>query len=68
MFRVYLSHEEVPEPEKIERANPEVSKYCVDKFVYFTMVLMSAFFVIVFILILPYCGLVRLMKLKYKVT
>ena len=69
LLRVYLSPEEVPDPEKVERPNLLIDsgKVCTDKFVYYTMVLMSAMFVIVFMILLPYCGLVRLMKLKYKV-
>ncbi len=68
LLQVYLSHEDVPEPTRLERTDeaPNSGKMCVDKFAYYSLVMFSALFVLFFVVILPYFAVVK--AAKYQVN
>src|SRR5699024_8694184 len=70
MLEVYLSHEDVPESKRLERPSQSsnTEKICVDKFAYYTLGVLSALFVLLFVVLLPYFAVVKAAKLKYKVS
>lgn len=61
---MYLSHEDVPEPTRLERTDetPDLGKVCIDKFAYYSLVMLSALFVLLFVVILPYFAVVKAAK------
>ncbi|KAJ6224875.1 hypothetical protein RDWZM_003420 [Blomia tropicalis] len=77
MLRVYLSHDDVPEAIQLEQhqtENPSQSpimssqKVCLDKLPYYTLVALSALFILLFIVILPYFVMVRIARSSLKVS
>lgn len=42
-------------------------RVCMDKFAFYTLVSMTTTVVIVFVILLPYCGIAKLVQFKYKV-
>lgn len=78
MLRVYLSHDDVPEPTSEEVATTSTGsghgliekeeKVCVDRFSLYSMVTLSTLFILFFVLLLPYFGLIKLVKYKYNVS
>ena len=70
LLQVYLSHEDVPESKRLERPSetPNIDKVCVDKFTYYSLVMLSALFVLLFVVLLLYFTVVKVVKFKYKVN
>lgn len=70
LLQVYLSHEDVPEPTRLERTDeaPNSGKMCVDKFAYYSLVMFSALFVLFFVVILPYFAVVKAAKYQVNIS
>lgn len=72
LLQVYLSQEDVPEPNRLEGARETATatpgKVCVDKFAYYSLVMLSALFVLLFVVIMPYFAVVKAAKFKYQVS
>ena len=76
LLRVYLSQEDIPEPEMLQRPSsmeqptipsPAIAtnKMCIDKTAYFILLIFTIMFFVLFIIILPYCMLAKWMKSHY---
>lgn len=70
LLQVYLTPEDIPEAKQMERTSVPVEsgKMCLDKFVYYTLVMLAALFVLLFIVLLPYWAVVKMAKRKYQVS
>ena len=71
LLQVYLTPEEVPEAKKLERTTTVLpldnGNVCVNKFAHYSLVMMSALFILIFLVLLPYWAVVKLVKHKYGV-
>ncbi|UXI17912.1 hypothetical protein NH340_JMT03855 [Sarcoptes scabiei] len=68
LLRVYLSHDDVPEQQMLTRKQDVqiIDKLCVDRGVYYFLLIFTILFMLLFIIILPYCILIRWMNSRYQ--